>query len=195
MNGPVFRREAAVSAERPALILALTVALAAPGPASAQEPVKSFDQLNTRVKPGDTVYVTDAQGRELKAKVRGLSASVLSLDAHGRVVLEDSDVRLITRHKPRPVGRYALLGMGVGAGVALAGLAAADLSNSDGTALATAVGVLVGAGAVAGAVVGAFTPGPRVVIYSAPSASGGRSAALVPIIAPRAKGVAVSFAF
>ena len=33
---------------------------------AAQEPVRDFTQLNTRLVPGDTVWVTDAQGREVK---------------------------------------------------------------------------------------------------------------------------------
>ena len=48
-----------------AMLIAILPALAA-----AQEPVKSFDQLNTRLKPGDTVWVTDAQGRESKGRSR-----------------------------------------------------------------------------------------------------------------------------
>ena len=47
---------------------------------AAQEPVRAFDQLNTRLKVGDTVYVTDVQGREVKGKIRELSGSALSLD-------------------------------------------------------------------------------------------------------------------
>ena len=34
-------------------------------PAAAQEPVTSFDLLHTRLEVGDTVWVTDAQGREI----------------------------------------------------------------------------------------------------------------------------------
>jgi len=49
----------------PPLAAAFIVSLSAL--AAAQEPVKSFDQLNTRVKVGDTLWVTDGQGREVKA--------------------------------------------------------------------------------------------------------------------------------
>jgi len=37
-----------------------------PAASAAQEPVKSIDQRNTRIKVGDTVWVTDAKGREIK---------------------------------------------------------------------------------------------------------------------------------
>jgi len=63
--------------------LAAVLIVILPALSVAQEPVKSFDQLNTRLKPGDTVYVTDAQGREVKGRIRGLSATSLLLDAGG----------------------------------------------------------------------------------------------------------------
>ena len=50
----------------PAVIIVVAVALCVPAFAAAQEVVKSFSQLNTRVSVGDTVWVTDAQGREIK---------------------------------------------------------------------------------------------------------------------------------
>ena len=61
-----------VSMRFPAVSLAFVAAIltVAPG-TSAQEPVRDFSQLNTRLKPGDTVWVTDAQGREIKGKIRG----------------------------------------------------------------------------------------------------------------------------
>ena len=46
--------------------LAAVLIVLVPALSAAQEPVKSFDQLNTRLKVGDTVWVTDAEGRESK---------------------------------------------------------------------------------------------------------------------------------
>ena len=51
---------------RNCLPLATLLIILLPALAAAQDPVKSFDQLNTRLKIGDTIYVTDAQGREVK---------------------------------------------------------------------------------------------------------------------------------
>ena len=51
-------------------VVAAIALFASPAIAAAQEPVTSFDQLDTRLKPGDTVWVTDAQGREIKGKYR-----------------------------------------------------------------------------------------------------------------------------
>ena len=86
----------------PALILILAAALAAPGPALAQEPVASFDQLSTRLKPGDTVYVTDAQGREIKGKLRELGPSALTLEGDAAGTIQSDAVRLVTKRKSKP---------------------------------------------------------------------------------------------
>ena len=45
-----------------------------PALAGAQEPVRTFDQLNTRLKVGDSIYVTDAKGREIKGEDLGVRA-------------------------------------------------------------------------------------------------------------------------
>jgi hypothetical protein len=60
-----------------ALLVAL---LAAPVLALAQGPVLSFDQLDIRLRLGATVYVTDAQGREIKGKIQSLAPDALTLD-------------------------------------------------------------------------------------------------------------------
>ena len=66
-----------------AIALAVICLLFAFALAAAQEPVTSFDQLNTRLKVGDTVWITDAQGREVTGKIRALSPASLLLDAGG----------------------------------------------------------------------------------------------------------------
>ena len=73
-----------------ALSLLLAFALAA-----AQEPVKSFDQLNTRLKPGDTVWITDARGREIEGRIESLAPDAITLDAGGARIFAAADVGLI----------------------------------------------------------------------------------------------------
>ena len=79
-----------------ALIVLLPAVLA------AQEPVKSFDQLNTRLKVGDMVCVTDAQGREIKGKIRDLSPSALTIEGDSAGTLQSDAVRLVTQRKSKP---------------------------------------------------------------------------------------------
>jgi len=62
---------------------------------SAAQPVKSFDQLNTRLKPDDTVYVIDAQGREIEGKITELHDASITLNSDGPTMLQADNVRLV----------------------------------------------------------------------------------------------------
>ena len=170
---------------------------------AAQDPVQSFDQLNTRLKVGDTIWVTDAQGREIKGKIRDLSPSALTLEGDPAGTLPADTVRLVTVRMGRPVGKGALYGLLAGA---LAGAVIGATGGGDdggdggGWYIAIGAGIFGGIGAGAGAVVGALIPGKPLLVYRAPGAAGlaGSSQAWVsiaPVITPRTKGVAVSFAF
>jgi len=169
--------------------------------AGAQEPVKSFDQLNTRLKVGDTIYVTDAQGREIKGKIRDLGPSALTLDSGTAAIVQADAVRLIVERKPRPIGRGALWGLGIGAAAGLA-LGIAVVADCDGDdecagAILVGAGLFGGMGAGTGAVIGALIPGKTLTVYRAPGAAGASSARLsfAPVITPARKGVAVSVRF
>ena len=169
--------------------------------AGAQEPVKSFDQLSTRLKVGDTIYVTDAQGREIKGKIRDLGPSALTLDSGTAAIVQADAVRLIVERKPRPIGRGALWGLGIGAAAGLA-LGVAVVAGCDGDdecagAILVGAGLFGGMGAGTGAVIGALIPGKTLVLYRAPGTAGASSArfSLAPVITPARKGVAVSVRF
>ena len=186
-----------ISASR--ILAAGAAMLLLPTFAGAQEPVKSFDQLNTRLKVGDTVWVTDAQGREVKGKIRDLSATSLLLDAGGTPQdLQAARVATIQLQPKDSLKNGVLWG-------ALAGFAGGALScllnpqcagDEAGAGMATGLAIVgAAAGAGIGAGVDAAIKGPRLVIYRG---AGTRSAArfsLAPVITPRHRGVAVSFAF
>ena len=177
----------------------LATGLGAPLVAAAQEPVTSFDQLNTRLKIGDTIYVTDAQGREIKGKIRELTLSAMMLDRDGSTTMKADDVRLVTQRKGHPIGKGALWGLGLGAAAgAVIGLTydddCSDCWSTGGVAAALA-GIFGGMGAGAGAIAGALVPGKEVVVYRAPGASASARLSFAPVITPRSKGLAVSFAF
>jgi len=190
-----------------------------PALAGAQEPVKSFDQLNTRLRVGDTIWVTDAQGREIKGKIRDLSATSLLLDAGQPQAFSADQVRAIKKPGGRSVRKAALWGAltGVAAGVVLVAVdhpgggswpappcpAASEprcmLPPSPRSAASDWYAIPAGAalGAGLGTLVGYLFPGKQQVVYRAPGAPGASSArvSLAPLITPRHKGVAVSFAF
>ena len=184
----------------PALILILAAALAAPSPALAQEPVTSFDQLSTRLKPGDTVYVTDAQGREIKGKIRDLSPSALTLEGDSAGTLQSDAVRFVKQRKGKPIAKGAWWGLAVGGGLGITWLAIAAQDSGDGNA-GIGVAILGGCAAIGagvGAAIGAAVPAKTLVVYRAPGAPGSAASArfsVTPVITPRAKGVAVSVAF
>lgn len=168
---------------------------------AAQEPVTSFDQLNTRLKVGDTVWVTDAQGREIKGQIRELGQSALTVASADTTTLDADAVRLVALRKGQPIGTGALYGLigGAAAGVTLGALgfpvcdSCPEWSNAT---YALVMGLGLGAvGAGLGAVIGSAIPAKNVVVYRAPGVSGGARLSLTPVLTPGTKGVAVSFSF
>jgi hypothetical protein len=189
---------------RTAIILATAAALAVPAPCAAQKPVTSFDQLNTRLKPGDTVWVTDAQGREINGTIETLGPDALTLDGTGTGTIAADAVRLITARHGRPISKGALWGLAAGAVFgAVAAVAGDDCESdcgSDAGWMLVGAGLFGAIGAGAGAVVGALIPGKSLVVFRAPGTPGSSESrharvSIAPVVTRRAKGVAVSFAF
>jgi len=178
-----------------AILLAIVIAIVAPAVAAAQEPVRDFGQLNTRLRPGDTIWVTDAQGREIDGKIQTLTPEALTLRGDGARTFAGRDVRLIRQRQPDGIWTGALIGLAVGGGIAAAGcIAEKDYSDSFCPAyilLYPAMGLGIGAA------IDALIPGKKIVAYRAPGPAGAPSARLsiAPVITPRAKGVAVLFFF
>ena len=179
-----------------ALSLLLAFALAA-----AQEPVKSFDQLNTRLKPGDTVWITDARGREIEGRIESLAPDAITLDAGGARIFAAADVGLIRDGRRDSLKNGTLIGLGIGGGLAAAWCVAAaatdDPAISPGVECFEGAVVFGGLGTLFGLAIDAANPGKGRVAYRAPGSPGAASARLsiVPVVTPRAKGVALSFAF
>ena len=180
-------------------IVLLATLLGVPCPTAAQVPVRSFDQLNTRLKPGDTIYVTDAQGREIVGELRELGPSLLVVDDGVRQALGPQDVRLIEERPADSKKNGALWGLLVGAGVGVG--VGALVANSDHWTTGDEYmenalifgGIGAGAGAALGAIVDGMKAGPTRVVFRAPGASGSARLSLAPVITPRTKGVAVAF--
>jgi len=197
--------------------LILTVLVGSSVAASAQEPVRSFEELNTRLKVGDTVWVTDALGRETKGTVLGVTPGELVLDGGRSRTFGPADVRAVRERAGRSLGKATLWGTVAGAGTGLV-LAVAVRGEFAGycTPEEAAAGcfpppgakppidwwlvpVYAGVGAGVGALVGALLPGRQRDVYLAPrdSARGAPRAQLrvAPILAPRRTAVAVLLSF
>jgi hypothetical protein len=171
--------------------------LAAPVQAAGQEPVKSFDQLNTRLKVGDTVWVTDAQGREIKGEIQSLAPDALTLEVDGARTVIAYDVRVIRERTRDSLKNGALIAGSFFGGLVLFPCLAT--SGSDDAAWCAWAAAFNGAiGAAIGAGIDAAFKGPKLVVYRAPGASGAPGHArlsIAPVITPRTKGVALSIAF
>jgi hypothetical protein len=177
-----------------AISLLLAFALAA-----AQEPVRDFSQLNTRLKPGDTIWVTDGQGRQVKGRINSLAADSLGVDAGGFRTFSAGDVSMIHLREGDSLANGALIGLAVGGvGTGLACLASADGRDEGWCVLAALVYGGIGTGIGVG--IDALIPGKKLVAYRAPGTPGSSESrharvSIAPIVTPRAKGAAVSFAF
>ena len=171
-----------------------------PALAGAQEPVTSFDRLNTRLKVGDTVWVTDAQGREVKGTIRDLSGGSLLLDASGTPQdFQAPRVATIQLQPKDSLKNGVLFGAVAGAATgALSCLLNPQCGGDDEIAATVSLG-LAGVGAAVGAGIGAGVDaaikGPKLVIYRGAGTQPAARFSLAPVITPRHKGVAVSFAF
>jgi hypothetical protein len=188
--------EGAMKSWKIAIVLAVLSLLAAFALAAAQEPVRDFGQLNTRLRPGDTIWVTDAQGREVKGRIAALGGDALTLEGGGGRSFGSADVTTIELRRNDSLGNGALIGLGVGAGLSLAACLA-EMEGSDQGWCAVAAAFYGGVGAGIGVGIDALIPGKKQVVYRAPGSSGAPHAqlSLAPFITPRAKGVALAFAF
>jgi hypothetical protein len=101
--------EVLVRLQGTAPVLAALIALVAPASAAAQDSVKSFDQLNTRLKPGDRVWVTGAQGREVEGRIERLSADGLTPNADGATPGKG----LVAYRAPGPAGASGHAGLSI----------------------------------------------------------------------------------
>jgi hypothetical protein len=178
-----------------AAVLAAVSLLLAFALAAAQEPVRDFSRLNARLKPGDTVWVTDAQGREVKGEVVDLAPDSLTLKSGPAQRFGPADVTLIRQRRHDPLWNGAFIGFAVGGGL---GLGMGNFSGSWDWGDAAVGAVIFGAiGAGIGVGIDALLPGRKILAYRGPAPSGRPSARLsiTPVVMPRAKGAALSLAF
>ena len=195
-------------------LIVLLVALcfvAAPLRAGAQEPVKAFDLLSTRLKPGDTVWVTAANGREIKGKIVELTSTALVLGS-GRT-FDAATTRVIREAAGSSTGKGALWGAVAGAGLGVAVSVVVGHTYEFGclpgsgappscppvhtvtTADWWGVPILSGVGAGLGALVGGLLPGKKLDVYRAPATASSPRLSLAPMYTPHTGGAQLSFAF
>jgi hypothetical protein len=175
-------------------ILLGTALAASVSTVQAQGVASNLRELQLLVRPGETVTVTDAQGREVKGEIQTLSPSLLALsDRSGSHEWTESDIVSIRQRKSDSLGNGALWGLAVGAGVVLvAGLSTAEGPDEDWVWLAAAFYGGVGAGIGVG--IDAMIK-KDYVIFEPSSAPPPTEVRLVPLLTPKRQGLLVSVAF
>jgi hypothetical protein len=173
-------------------VWALAAALC-PAPVGAQTVARSFDDLRSLVKPGQTVHVIDTTGREVEGRIIELSSSlVLQVPQTGRRELAEPDVRTV-RLRGNAVKKGLGWGLGIGAasGLALGWYALGDCHVHCERDIYRAVFGFAGIGGVIGAAVGLAIPTHR-LIYERPATA---AVTVSPVVTGRQKGVLVSVRF
>jgi hypothetical protein len=162
--------------------------------AEAQGIAHSFDELKLLVRPGGTVSVIDALGREATGKIVDVSMTGLVLMVESeRRELHESDVTRVLERRRDSLVNGAIFGAAIGGGLGLIGAnrCANDFgcSGTTGEFLALWGGIGVGAGVG----VDALIAKRRVIYERRPSL--GASVRISPMLGRERKGVLVSMAF
>lgn len=184
------------------IVLPMVLAL----PVSAQDVATSFEQLRGLVKAGDTVYVTDANGKRTKGKLGELSPASLELlvrqtqsDGSEKWVpkarLSEGEVRQITLERRDSLKNGTLIGLAVGGGLALAVVVQAYhfCSCSEPYTVFPAALFDVGAGVGIGAAIDALNF-ERTTVYLTPGQRSSRVQVL-PLLSKSAAGAKMSVTF
>lgn len=158
--------------------------------------IESFDTLPKRVRPGQTVYVTDALARQTEGRLVRLSDASMTLLVQGTErEFPRSDVRQVAR-RGDSLANGTAIGMGtVGGLVLLSALFADDpeVNDIDNPGAALAVGatvVMAGIGAGIGALIDQAVKGKTVIYRATPV-----TVTASPLFRPGGAGVAVALRF
>jgi hypothetical protein len=164
-----------------------------PSPALAQPPTTDFGQLGSRVRVGETVWVTGDDGREIQGKLWDLSASSLQVMSRGQTTTFKSDNLLVISARDRDsLSNGALIGLVTGV---VLGALVAGVCEDDYLACFAGAGLVYGGfGAAIGVGIDAMTPGRKLEIYRRPAIQSARIR-LAPFGSPRAQGLVLRIAF
>jgi hypothetical protein len=176
------------------------LATAATG-AAQETAAASFETLVERIRIGQVIWVTDETGREVRGTLERLTNNGLVLKADGLEAFAVLDIRRVRARKIDSLKNGTLIGLGIGATMAAAWCVGALADDSGdinaGVECAEGFTVFPGLGALIGMAVDAAVPGKVQLVYEAPQreAATRMSVTVCPVFSPRAKGLALSFAF
>ena len=176
--------------------IALVLATATLAASLAEAQNTSFDQLALLVDPGDTITVTEKDGRRLKGRLLDLSPTKLALQAGGlRYELDGGDISFVRRRECDSLKNGAINGAVTGLGVVvvplliLVGHPDTDIGPAE---VSLILSLYAGVGAGIGAGLDALIENSR-VIYKAPPSR--RRLTVSPVLSSERQGLSVSFGF
>lgn len=128
-----------------AVAVGCLLTLCLPIEASAQSAARSFDELQVRVKIGDTIYLTDSSGVETRGQLAKLSDVSLSLAHDGtRKDFAEGEVKRIDQRRRDSVWNGLLIGAGTGALIGFLRGRAADSPSCPRSGIECGQGALLG---------------------------------------------------
>jgi hypothetical protein len=191
-----------------ALLMSWPLVFVAPHQANAQVVATSFEELRPLVKSGDTIYVTEANGRKTKARLGELTPSSLEIlvrktGSDGRETfvpqsrLAERDVRQVQIDRGDSVLNGTLIGLAVVGGPwLLACNPATDWCYyNDGANLYRVIALITsGIGAGIGALVDAGIR-ERVLVYYQPATRGSSGIGVSPFASKSAAGMQLTWRY
>jgi len=170
------------------IALALATVVTAASFAGAQD--VSFDRLALHVNQGDTITVTDGDGRRLHGQVLDLSPSTLTLQAGAlRHELYGDEVAVVRGRERDSLKNGAAIGFAVGAGYIVSMAVAHRIDDPVIVYLALVFG---GVGAGVGTGLDALHEDTKEIYRAVPS---DRRLTVSPVLSRDRQGVSVSFGF
>jgi len=179
---------------RVVVLVVVLVALALSVSAEAQQPVGSLEDLWSRVKSGNTVYVTDTSARETTGTFMKIADATLTILVDGQVRdIPTLDVRQIAK-RGDSVKNGFLIGAAIGAAIFGAAVSGSCSEDCDGDNQFPAVPVVIVAalefGGI-GALIDYFIRG-RTVVYRAGTRA---RVQITPLVLAHDRGIRLSLTF
>jgi hypothetical protein len=173
-------------------VLCLFVTLISGRSAEAQQRSGSTDDLWSRVKSGDTVYVTDSSARETTGMFMKVADGTLTALVDGQPRdMPILDVRQVTKRGGDSVWNGFLIGAAIGGVVGAVVCDGSDIDCADHGARAGTAALTALEGGAVGALIDHFIKGRKVVYRAGP-----RSVVrIAPVVLPSRRGVHLSVAF
>lgn len=103
---------------RPRKVAVALALILSPLPANAQTVAQTFDELQSILRIGDAVQVTDSGGETVQGRIAGVSTNSISVTVDGRQRdVPEATIREIRRRRADPWWNGVLIGTAIGVGV------------------------------------------------------------------------------